>query len=84
MHRPSPTYAIATTWTVQHKRNFLQVGTKYTYSQRYTYMQECPAAIQTPAQWNLIDRSMSAPAVCVITQQYSSATFISLRFHARK
>jgi Na+(H+)/acetate symporter ActP len=37
-----------------------------------------------PTHWNLIARSMNAPSVCVIAQQYTSATFISLRFHSRK
>jgi hypothetical protein len=40
--------------------------------------------IQTPTHWNLIGSSMTAPAACVIAQQYSSATFILLVFHSRK
>ena len=34
--------------------------------------------------WNLIGRSMTAPITCAIPQQYSSTTFLSLRFHSRK
>jgi hypothetical protein len=33
---------------------------------------------------NLIGRSMNRPIACVIAQQYSSATSVSLRFHSRK
>jgi hypothetical protein len=39
--------------------------------------------VQTPAHGNLISRSMTAPAACVIAQQYSS-TLVSLRFLSRK
>jgi hypothetical protein len=39
---------------------------------------------QTPSHWNLISRSTTAPVACVIAQQYSSATVVSLRFHPRK
>jgi hypothetical protein len=43
----------------------------------YTYTQGSPVEIQTPTQ-------RDHPAVCVIAQQYSSSTFVSLRFHSRK
>jgi hypothetical protein len=46
-------------------------------------MQGSPVKIQIPAHWNLIGRSLSAP-LPVIAQQYSSATFVSLRFHSGK
>jgi hypothetical protein len=36
--------------------------------------------IRTPTQCNLIGRSMT----CVITQQYSSATYVSLLFHSSR
>jgi hypothetical protein len=39
-----------------------------------------PVEIQTPAHWNLIDHSVTAPPP-VIAQQYSSATLVSLRLH---
>jgi hypothetical protein len=44
----------------------------------------CTVEIKTPTQWNLIGRSMTAPAACVIAPQYSSSTFVSLRSHSRK
>jgi hypothetical protein len=40
------------------------------------YTQRNALEIQTPTQWNLI-----SVAYCVIAQQYSSATIVSLRFH---
>jgi hypothetical protein len=43
--------------------------------------------IQTRTQWNIFGRSKTAPpppVVTVIAQQYSSTTFVSLRFHKRK
>jgi len=42
-----------------------------------------PAEIQTPTQWNLIGRSLTAPPT-VVAQQYSSATFACLRFRFHK
>jgi hypothetical protein len=38
--------------------------------------------IQTPVHRNLIGRSMTAPPSCVIAQQYSSASYISLHFYS--
>jgi hypothetical protein len=45
-------------------------------------MQGSPAEIQIRTSWCLIGRSLTTPP-CVIAQQYSSATFVSLRFHSR-
>jgi hypothetical protein len=36
-----------------------------------------PDETHFPAHWNLISRSKTAPAACVIAQQYSSAICIS-------
>jgi hypothetical protein len=47
------------------------------------YVQGSPVEIQTSTHWSLIGRSMTAPHACVIAQQYSSTTFVSLRFHSR-
>jgi hypothetical protein len=44
-------------------------------------IQSSPAEIRTPTQCNLIGRSMTAPPP-VIAQQFSSATFLSSRFHS--
>jgi hypothetical protein len=40
--------------------------------------------IQTPTQWNLIGLQHDRPTACVIAQQYSPATFLSLRFDSTK
>ena len=46
------------------------------------YVQGRPVEIHARTHRNLIGRSMTAPAACVIAQQYSFATFVSLRFHS--
>jgi hypothetical protein len=46
------------------------------------YKQRRPGEIQTPTQWNLIARSMTAPPP-VIAQQYSSAMLVSMRCRSR-
>ena len=46
-------------------------------------MQGSPVEIQIAAHSNLIGRIMTAP-MAVIAQQYSSATFVSLRLYSRK
>jgi hypothetical protein len=46
------------------------------------YAQGSPVEIQIPALEP--DRLHDHPDACVIAQQYSSATFVSLRFHSRK
>jgi hypothetical protein len=38
-------------------------------------MQGAPVENQTPTQWNLVDRNMTAPPL-VIAQQYSSSAFV--------
>ena len=43
-----------------------------------------PVENQTPTYWNPFDYSTTVPATCVIAQQCSSATFVSLCFHFRK
>jgi hypothetical protein len=45
------------------------------------YIQGTAVEIQTPTDWNLPQHD--GPATCVITQQYSSALFVSLRFSFR-
>jgi len=72
--------AIAPLWKVRRKLNFAQVETAYrpNCDQLYTYTNRSLSEIQTPKRWNLIARSKTLPAACVITQQYSSATFVSL------
>jgi hypothetical protein len=45
------------------------------------YIQRNPTEIETPAHRNLFGRKQDCPAACVIAQQYSSATFVSLLFH---
>jgi len=47
-------------------------------------IQESPVNIQTPAHWNLIGPQYECATVCVMAQQYSSATFVSLRVHFRQ
>ena len=46
------------------------------------YIQGSPVEIQTTIHWNLIGIRMTA-SICVIAQQYSSATVVLLRFHFR-
>ena len=48
------------------------------------YVQGSPVEIQIPADWNLIANRKERLAACVITQQYSSSTLVSLRFHSSK
>jgi hypothetical protein len=46
--------------------------------------QGSPVETQNPTHWNLIGRIMTVPLPsCVIAQQYSSPTLVSLRFHSR-
>jgi hypothetical protein len=44
------------------------------------YIKESPAEIESSAEWNLIGRNMTPSCLCY-PQQYSSATFVSLRFY---
>jgi len=48
------------------------------------YIQRSTAKIRTPAHGYLTDHDMTASTACVIAQQYSSATFVPLRFHSLK
>jgi len=48
------------------------------------YVQGSSVEIQTQTQRNPLGRSMTRPAACVIAQQYSSATNVSLRYHSCK
>jgi hypothetical protein len=50
----------------------------------YTCTQGTPTEIQTPAHGELDRPQNDRPVVRVIAQQYSSATFFSLRFHPKK
>jgi len=43
-----------------------------------------PAEIQTPAHQKPDRPQHDRPAICVITQQYSSTFFVSLSFSSRK
>ena len=57
---------------------------EYTCVQMCAYIQGSAAEIQTRRHWNLICRSTISPPPEVVAQQYSSTTFVSLRFHSRK
>jgi hypothetical protein len=39
---------------------------------------------KTPKNWNTASGNMTALTACVIAQQYSSATFVSLHFYFHK
>jgi len=54
------------------------------YRHTHTHKRESPVEIQTPTHRNLIGRKHYRPTACVVAQQYSSITFISLRFQNRK
>ena len=69
--------------TVRCRSNFQQVRTHYIYGRLCMYIQENPAEIPTPTQWNPTGHSKIALPP-VIAQQYSSTTFISIHFHTRK
>ena len=45
--RLSSTYAVVTSWKVQHKSNFVQVGDEGTYDHLCRYIQGSPVEIQT-------------------------------------
>ena len=70
------TYARFMLWKVWCMPSFVQVRTKYTYSQLYMYMQGSPVEIQIPAQWNLISHSITIRPNC----NTQSPTFISQQF----
>jgi hypothetical protein len=43
-----------------------------------------PVEIRTPIHWNLERPQYNRPVACVMAQQHSSATFISMRFYSFK
>ena len=47
------------------------------------YIQRSPFEIQPPTLWYLIDCTLSQ-SVSVFAQQYSSTTFVSLRFYSAR
>jgi hypothetical protein len=59
----------------------VQVYIEYTYGQLHTFIQGSPAKIVAPIHWNPDQPQKNSLAVCVIAQQYSSFTFLSLCFH---
>ena len=61
IYRHSSIHTIITFWHVRSKPYFIQVTSGYTYGQPYTHIQVRPAEIQTPAHWNLICLSITAP-----------------------
>jgi hypothetical protein len=55
-----------------------------THGQLYTYIKGSPAETKNPTQRKLIGCSMTAPAGCVIAQQYCFGNFVSLHFHSHQ
>jgi len=80
----SPAYTMVTSQKVQHKLNCAQVTMQYPYDQLYMYIYRVVQFISTPSHWNLIGYSTTVQFACIISQQYSSATFISLCFPYQK
>jgi hypothetical protein len=82
----SPTYAVVTFRKFRRESENAYLGTEYTCSQLcmydvYTREWSWNANSNTPEP----DRPQhDRPATCVIAQQYSSTTFVSLRFYSRK
>jgi hypothetical protein len=65
--------------------SFAQVGIEYTCGQLYTYVQGSPVGI--PGSSNTLETvrpQHDRRFACVISQQYSSATVVSLRFQSRE
>jgi hypothetical protein len=59
-------------------------GNEYMYNQRYVYIKVSPDEIQTSTnRFKHHCPQHDLPAACVIAQEYSSATFVSLRSHLR-
>ena len=77
--RHSLTYAVVTFRKIWLKSNLVQTGIEYTYSQMYVYM----SPVEIPTLEPDLSQSDS-PAAFVIAQQYSSATFVSLRYYSRQ
>ena len=81
-HRPN---ALVTLRNVPCKTSFAQVGIEYTCGQLCTYVQGSQVGI--PGSSNTLETvrpQHDRPFACVIAQQYSSATVISLRFLSRE
>ena len=49
---------------IQHKPNFAQVKSEYTYVQLYWCVQGSPAETQNPTHWNTIGHSTTAYCLC--------------------
>ena len=73
------TCAVVTFRKLVRKSSFAQAGAVCA-CELCMYVRWTPVEIQTSAHWDLIDSSMTAPTPVVIAQQYSSASFVSLRF----
>jgi len=67
----------------RRKSNFALVGTDYTYGHLDMYIQDSPADIQTLNTLEPDRQQRDRPSACVIAQQYSSVTSVSLRSHCR-
>jgi hypothetical protein len=68
----SPTYAVVTPWKVWRKSNFAQCRIEYAYHPVHIHV------CTSESCWNANSNA------CVIAQQYSSTTFVSLCFHSLK
>ena len=83
-YRHSPSYDVVTFRKVRYKLNLAQVGTAvYMWSTIYVCTRKSswnPDSNTLEPEWLQHDR----PATRVIAQQYSSATFVSLRFPSHK
>jgi len=69
---------------VRRKSNFAQVGTEYTFCELGCVYARRPSRKQNCNTLELNRPQRDRPTTCVIAQQYSSATFVSLRFHSCK
>jgi len=65
-------------------KDMVKGGIEYSCGQLYMYFQGSPDEIQTPIALEPDRPQHYHPAACVIAQQYSSATFVSLHFHSSK
>ena len=89
-YRHCQTYAAFLFWMVHHKSNFTQVRYEYVCVCVYIYMVnymciDKDVQLESKPQNNEPDQPQhNCPAACIITQQYSSATFASLHFRSHK
>jgi len=73
--------ALVTLRNVRCKSSFAQVGIEYTCGQLYMYVQGSPVGIPNYSNtMETVRPQHDRPFACVIAQQYSSATVVSLRF----